>query len=80
MIFLTGLWNKFYGYILAAGAAMGVALSLYLKGRSDARASASAAESKKRLQTIEKAKKINEKVDNMSDADLDDKLSKWMRD
>lgn len=80
MIFLSALWSKFYGYILALGAALTVVASIYLKGKSDQRASASAAETKKRLETIDKAKKINEKVDNMSDADLDKRLNKWMRD
>lgn len=80
MIFLTSLWSKFYGYILATGAAIGLVVSIYLKGKSDQRASSSATESKKRLENIQKARKINEKVDNMSDADLDARLDKWMRD
>jgi len=80
MIFLTALWSKFYGYIVAVGASLALVAGIYLKGKSDQRASASAAENKVRLENIKKAKEIGNDVSKMDDASLDAELNKWMRD
>lgn len=67
--------GQFGGYIAAAGAAIIAALSLYFKGRSDAKAKADHKRAKEALETHER---INQ-ADDMRGAD-DDTRRRFLRD
>lgn len=77
---MIALWtaarSRVAGWLAAAGLALAVLLAAYTKGRQDAAARQSA----RRLETIKKARKIEDEVDQMGPAAVDARLREWMRD
>lgn len=80
MTFLLMLWNKFQGWILGMGAVAGLLLGAYLKGKSDQSKNTTLKESKKRVEDLQTARKIENEVSKMPKSDLDRQLDRWMRD
>jgi hypothetical protein len=64
------------GWAVAIAAALAILTGAYFKGRSDKAADSA----KERLRDIQKARKIENETSRLSDSDVDDRLSKWMRD
>lgn len=79
---ITMLWNKLWGYILGALGAIAFLAGIYLKGRSDQKAKAEIKELQARAKNLVIKKDVNEKVNHLSDADVDASLRKsgWLRD
>ena len=73
---LSLVWGKVNKYLVAIGAALGIILGAYLKGKSDQKN----LEKNKELDTLREGKKIDEKVNRMSISDIDSNLKRWMRD
>lgn len=78
MMFLV--WNKIKGWVIAAGAALAVALTIYLKGRSDQKSHNENKELKDRLTSVKKSKEISDEVRKMSPSAVDRELDRFMRD
>ena len=73
---LSLVWGKVNKYLVAIGAALGIILGAYLKGKSDQKN----LEKNKELDTLREGKKIDEKVNRMPISDIDNNLKRWMRD
>lgn len=73
---LATLWGKIDKYLIAVGAALGVILGAYLKGKSDQKNT----EKNRELDTLREGKKIDEEVNRMPITDIDRNLKRWMRD
>lgn len=80
MIFLSSLWSKIQGWVLAAGAFLAILAGAYLKGQSDQKSKSTAKVNEKRLDDIKTKKEISEDVKKMPDTDLDRSLDRFMRD
>lgn len=79
LTFLTTAWSKVWGYVVAGGAVVALLAGIYLKGREDAKASIEVKQVTKNLNDLQEANKIDETIRNLPDADVDARLSKWMR-
>lgn len=73
---LTTLWGKIDKYLIAVGAALGIILGAYLKGKSDQKNT----QKNRELDTLREGKKIDEEVNRMPITDIDRNLKRWMRD
>lgn len=69
---LATLWGKVDKYLIAVGAALGIILGAYLKGKSDQKNM----EKNRELDTLREGKKIDEKVNRMPIADIDNNLKR----
>lgn len=80
MMWVTSLWtaltSRIAGYIAAVGVAASILFAAYAKGKNDAAANATS----DRLAAANKARKIENEVDGLGAAGIDERLSKWMRD
>lgn len=68
--------SRLTGWLAAAGVALAILFAAYSKGRQDA----SASQSERRLETIKKARKVEDEVDRLDPAGVDARLREWMRD
>ena len=73
---ITGL----YGYLIAIGLGVIALVASYFKGHSNAKTEIETKQVKQKLEDIKTSERINHEVDKIPDADIDRKLSKWMRD
>lgn len=73
---LATVWSKIDKYLITIGAALGIILGAYLKGKSDQKNT----QKNKELDTLREGKKIDEKVNRMPITDIDNNLKRWMRD
>lgn len=80
MTFLSSLWSRFQGWLIAAGAAVALLVGAYLKGRSDSKAINKTKTLEDRVKSVEKAKEVENEVRKMSPSDIDRRLDKYMRD
>ncbi|NGN45196.1 hypothetical protein G6N74_29520 [Mesorhizobium sp. CGMCC 1.15528] len=72
----SALWSRFAGWIAAAGVALAILAAAYSRGKTDA----AAKQTRQRLETINKARKVEDEVDRLGDADVRIGLDRWMRD
>lgn len=76
----AGLWTKLQGWLAAAGVALAVIAGAFLYGRADGKSDAEAEQAKANAKAIKKARGVEDEVNGMGDADVDRRLSEWMRD
>ena len=79
MTFLTALWARFAGYIAALGALLAIIVGAFLKGRSDGKAVMAEERERHRREAIEAKRKLDSEIDDLGPADLDQRLSRWVR-
>lgn len=80
MIWLSTIWSRFQGWLIAAAAGVALLVGAYLKGRGDAKAINKTKTLEDRIKSVEKAKEVENEVRKMSPADIDRRLDKYMRD
>lgn len=77
---IAALWtaarSRLTGWLAAAGVALAILFAAYAKGRQDAAAN----QTEHRIETIKKARKIEDEVDRLDPAGVDTRLREWMRD
>ena len=79
-LWLIWFWGKFQKYIILTGAAVAFVATVWFKGYS-ASQERFRKRQEKALESQRKSKeKIREKVRNSSDAELDRRMERWMRD
>lgn len=76
---ISALWTRFAGYIAALGALLALIAGAFLKGRSDGKAIMAEERERHRREAITAKRKIDDEVDSLGPADLDDGLRKWLR-
>jgi hypothetical protein len=72
----TALTSRIGRYLTALGAALAILLAAYRRGANDARAKQDA----KRLNEINKARKVEHEVDGLDSGAVSERLGRWMRD
>ncbi|MDR7222773.1 hypothetical protein [Aminobacter aminovorans] len=70
----TAACSRIAGWLAAAGVALAILFAAYTKGRQDA----AATQNERRLETIKKARKIEDEVDRLDPAGVDTRLREWM--
>lgn len=80
MLFLSGLWARFSGYVVAAVAATITLLSLYFKIKSDGKNEAKLEQFKDQAEDNKKALEVSHRVDIATDNDVDKQLQLFTRD
>jgi len=80
MTFLLTIWNKVQGWVIAASAVVALLVGVYLKGRSDAKAVNKTKTLEDRIESVTKAKEVENEVRKMSPTDIDKSLDRFMRD
>jgi hypothetical protein len=73
---MTNLYNKLTGWLAAAGIAIALLAAAYSRGAKDAAARQASA----RLQSINKARKVEDEIDRLDSAGVHARLHGWMRD
>jgi hypothetical protein len=76
---LSALWSRFAGYIAALGALLAVLAGAFLKGRSDGKAVMREEQERHRREAIANKRKLDDEVDNLAPADLDQRFQPWVR-
>ncbi|MBT1157038.1 hypothetical protein J1C56_15680 [Aminobacter anthyllidis] len=71
----TAACSRIAGWLSAAGVVLAILFAAYTKGRQDA----AATQTEHRLETIKKARKIEDEVDRLEPAGVDTRLREWMR-
>lgn len=79
MTLLAGIWSRFAGYIAALGALLALIVGAFLKGRSDGKAIMAEERERHRREAIEAKRKIDSEIDDLAPADLDQRMSRWVR-
>lgn len=78
--FFSGLWARAQAWIIA-GIAILIAIGVaFLKGRSSGKAVIIEEQKQQRADAIVERKQVDEAVETLPPSDVDDRLSKWMRD
>lgn len=77
---MTWLWGKLTGWAAAIGAVIAVLAAAYFKGRREGSQSAKQKQAEADAKAAKTARKVEDDVRKSSDADINDRLSKWMRD
>lgn len=77
---MTWLWGKLTGWAAAIGAVIAVLAAAYFKGRREGSQNAKQKQAEADAKAVKTARKVEDDVRKSSDADIDDKLSRWMRD
>lgn len=72
--------SDLYGYAIGVGLFILALVASYFKGHSNAKTEIETKQVKQKLEDIKTSERINHEVDKIPDADIDRKLSKWMRD
>lgn len=80
MSFLVNLWAKRWLYLAAIGATIAGIAGAYLKGRSDQSSKTAIKQKDQTIKDLRKSREIENEVNKKSDAELDDYLSKFVRD
>lgn len=77
---LTALWtamrSRVAGWLAVLATAAAVLAAAYSRGRQDA----AAHQDRARLETIKKARHVEDEVSRLGPADVDEHLARWMRD
>lgn len=73
---LAGLWSRFTGYAVAIAAALAILFGIYRKGGNDA----AHKQTEDRLETLKQAREVEDEVDRLGPADVDDRYRQWLRD
>lgn len=76
---ISALWTRFAGYIAALGALLALIAGAFLKGRSDGKAIMAEERERHRREAIAAKRKIDSEIDDLAPADLDQRLSRWLR-
>lgn len=76
---ISALWSRFAGYIAALGALLALIVGAFLKGRSDGKAIMAEERERHRREAIEAKRKIDSEIDDLAPADLDQRMSRWVR-
>lgn len=78
--FFSGLWARAQAWIIG-GVAILIAIGVaFLKGRSSGKAVIVEKQKQQRADAIVERKKVDEAVETLPPSDVDDRLSKWLRD
>lgn len=77
---LSPLWQRFAGWIVSIGAGLLVLWGLYLKAKRDGAAQLQAEQDRARIKAMQARKEINDETENLGPADLDKRMSGWLRD
>lgn len=76
---ISALWSRFAGYIAALGALLALIVGAFLKGRSDGEAIMANERERHRREAIAAKRKIDSEIDDLAPADLDQRMSRWVR-
>ena len=76
---ISALWSRFAGYIAALGALLALIVGAFLKGRSDGKAIMAEERERHRREAIEAKRTIDSEIDDLAPADLDQRMSRWVR-
>jgi hypothetical protein len=76
---VTWLWSKVGGWLAAAGALLLLFFGAWQRGRSEGKAAMKAEQDQKRAEARQSRKDIDDEVDGLGHADLDQRFSRWLR-
>lgn len=77
---LSALLSQFSPYLIGLVALLGGLATAYFKGRREGSQSAKQKQAEADAKAAKTARKVEDDVRKSSDADINDRLSKWMRD
>ncbi|SDF36684.1 hypothetical protein [Bosea robiniae] len=76
---MTWLWSKITGAASAVGIALSLLFVARLKGRSEGKAALQAEQDQKRAQARQVKKELDDEVDGLGHADVDERFGRWLR-
>lgn len=76
---ISAHWSRFAGYVAALGALLALIVGAFLKGRSDGKAIMAEEQERHRREAIEAKRKLDSEIDDLGPADVDQRLSRWLR-
>ncbi len=77
---ISALLAQFAPYLIGLAAIAGGLLTAYMKGRREGSQSAKQKQAEANAKAVNTARKVEDDVRKSSDHDIDDRLSRWMRD
>jgi hypothetical protein len=77
---MTWLLSKFSGWLSAAGALIAIVAGAFLYGRREGSQAAKQKQAEADAKAAKTARKVEDDVRKSSDPDIDQRLSKWLRD
>lgn len=80
MIGLGALWGKIQGWAAIVGVALLGLAAAYWRIREDGKNAVRSEQEKRRLESMQQRKEIDDEVDQMGAADVDANFTRWMRD
>lgn len=76
---MTWIWSKIGGWLAAAGALILLAFGAWQKGRREGKAIIQAEQDRHRAEAIAAKRKSDSEIDDLGHADLDQRMSRWVR-
>lgn len=76
---MTWLWSRISGWLAGAGALIALGFGLWLKGRQEGKAVMQAERDQKLAEARKARKELDDEVDGLGHADLDQRMSRWLR-
>lgn len=76
---IAWLIANFGGYIAAAGGAIALVAGVWLKGRQSAKADLQQEQDRHRAEAITAKRKSDSEIDDLGAADVDQRMSHWLR-
>lgn len=80
MTWLFALWGKTKFYVLAIGAALAAAFAAYWRIREDGKNAARLEQAQAQARSVQQRKEIDDEIDQLGPADVDQRFNQWMRD
>lgn len=77
---MTWLWSKLTGWLSAIGAILAIIAGAFLYGRREGSQAQKQKQAEANAKAARTARKVEDDVRKSSSGDIDDRLSKWMRD
>lgn len=77
---IVGRLGKIGVWAASVGAMIGALILAFLRIKAMGRAEERAAQEKEKAKAVKTAKEVSDEVHSMDRADVDDRLSRWMRD
>lgn len=76
---MTWLWSKVTGWLSAAAVATGLLFVAWMKARAEGKAIAEAEQERRRAEARQVRKEIDNEVDGLGHADVDERFGRWLR-
>lgn len=79
MAWLLGIWGRLKGWLLIAAAVAAALFAAFWRGRQDGKRAAELQRERDRIDAMREAKGVDDEVEGLGDADLDQRYRRWLR-